>query len=91
MSPHLIVLPVVLPLIAGVLLLRTRHGSPRTKRWLGVGATLALVAVSALLVGRTEGPRFLDSELSQLQRLATIAVRMEVLAAGGSGRNALAG
>ncbi len=46
---------------------------------------------SALLVGRTEGPRFLDSELSQLQRLATIAVRMEVLAAGGSGRNALAG
>ncbi|MCK2184816.1 monovalent cation/H+ antiporter subunit D [Halomonas getboli] len=52
MSPHLIVLPVVLPLIAGVLLLRTRHGSPRTKRWLGVGATLALVVVSALLVDR---------------------------------------
>ncbi len=52
MSPHLIVLPIVLPLIAGVLLLRTRHGNPRNKRWLGVGATLLLVLVSALLVGR---------------------------------------
>lgn len=56
---------------------------------------LAVVAVplsqrsSALLVGRTEGPRFLDSELTQLERLATIAVRMEVMAAGGTGRNAL--
>lgn len=36
---------------------------------------------TALLVGRTQGPRFLDSEVAQLQRLARIAVRMEVLSA----------
>lgn len=37
---------------------------------------------TALMVGRTAGPRFLDSELLQLQRLARIAVRAEVLGAG---------
>ena len=40
---------------------------------------------TALLVGRTEGPRFLDSELTQLQRLARIAVKVEVMAGNGNG------
>ena len=34
---------------------------------------------------RTEGPRFLDSELTQLQRLARIAVKVEVMAGNGNG------
>lgn len=37
---------------------------------------------TAVVVGRAEGPRFLDTELRQLQRLARIAVRAEVLGAG---------
>lgn len=34
---------------------------------------------TALLVGRTDGPAFLETEMTQLQRLARIAVRAEVL------------
>ena len=37
---------------------------------------------TAVLIGRNRGPRFLDSEVQQLQRLAHIAVRAEVLGAG---------
>ena len=36
---------------------------------------------AAVLLGRDEGPRFLDSERIQLERLAHIAVRAEVLGA----------
>ena len=51
MSSHLIVLPVVLPLVAGILLLFQRQGSVRVKRLIGTGATLALLLVGIALVG----------------------------------------
>lgn len=38
---------------------------------------------AAVLLGRDQGPSFLDVELTQLERLAHIAVRAEVLGAGG--------
>lgn len=37
---------------------------------------------TAVLLGRTHGPRFLDSEVAQLGRLARVAVRAEVLGSG---------
>ncbi|SFU83704.1 monovalent cation/H+ antiporter subunit D [Halomonas korlensis] len=50
MIDHLIVLPVVLPLVAGILLLYDRQGRTRTKRLIGVGATALLVVVGIALV-----------------------------------------
>jgi hypothetical protein len=53
-------------------------------------ADLQVVAVplgqrtTAVLVGRTHGPRFLDTEVVHLDRLARIAVRAEVLGGRGS-------
>src|SRR5690554_4844323 len=55
MSSHLIVLPVVLPLVAGILLLFQRQGSVRVKRLIGTGATLALLLVGIALVARAAG------------------------------------
>lgn len=55
--------------------------------WRALG-DLEVVAVplaqrsTAVLLGRAHGPRFLQTEVDQLQRLARIAVRAEVLAAG---------
>ncbi|HUG83484.1 MAG TPA: hypothetical protein VMM13_02920, partial [Euzebya sp.] len=43
---------------------------------------------TAVLVGRTAGPAFLDVEVAQLERLARIAVRAEVLGAGNGVRRA---
>ncbi|MDR5866603.1 monovalent cation/H+ antiporter subunit D [Halomonas koreensis] len=55
MIQHLIVLPVVLPLLTGLVLLSSRLGGQRFTRLAGVGATLALVVVAALLVARAAG------------------------------------
>ncbi|MEQ5801025.1 monovalent cation/H+ antiporter subunit D [Halomonas sp. H10-9-1] len=55
MMSHLIVLPVVVPLVAGLLLLFQRQGSVRVKRLVGVGATLALLLVAIALVARAAG------------------------------------
>jgi len=55
MSSHLIVLPVVLPLVAGILLLFQRQGSVRVKHLIGTGATLALLLVGIALVARAAG------------------------------------
>ncbi|MBS9404882.1 monovalent cation/H+ antiporter subunit D [Halomonas sp. TRM85114] len=52
MMGHLIVLPVVLPLVAGIVLLYDRHGRTRSKRLIGVGATALLVIVGIALVAR---------------------------------------
>jgi len=52
---HLIVLPVVLPLVAGLLLLYRRQGALRIKRLVGVIATALLVAVGVALVARAAG------------------------------------
>ena len=60
MSSHLIVLPVVLPLVAGILLLFQRQGSVRVKRLIGVGATLALLLISIALVARAAGGEATD-------------------------------
>ncbi|QFU00635.1 Na(+)/H(+) antiporter subunit D [Halomonas sp. THAF5a] len=55
MMQHLIVLPVVLPLVVGLLLLRSRHGAMRTHRTVGVAATALLVAVAAVMLARAAG------------------------------------
>ncbi|MDN3523436.1 monovalent cation/H+ antiporter subunit D [Halomonas ramblicola] len=55
MMSHLIVLPVVLPLVAGALLLYSRQGATRVKRLVGVGATALLVLVGIALVARAAG------------------------------------
>ncbi|CBV43400.1 monovalent cation/H+ antiporter subunit D [Halomonas elongata] len=56
MIQHLIVLPIVLPLIVGIVLLRSRFGSSRFKRIASVIATLALAAISlALLLRAADG------------------------------------
>ncbi|XKE46327.1 monovalent cation/H+ antiporter subunit D [Halomonas organivorans] len=55
MTQHLIILPVVLPLLTGLLLLTSRVGGTRLKRLAGVGSTLALVIVAALLLARAAG------------------------------------
>ncbi|MFC3284673.1 monovalent cation/H+ antiporter subunit D [Litchfieldella rifensis] len=52
MIQHLIVLPIVLPLVVGVFLLRSRHGASRYKRVIGVGATTALLVVAISLVAK---------------------------------------
>ncbi|GED21323.1 monovalent cation/H+ antiporter subunit D [Halomonas halmophila] len=56
MIQHLIVLPVVLPLVMGVVLLLTRFGSTSLKRGASVGATLLLVLIAlALLIKASSG------------------------------------
>ena len=55
MMQHLIVLPVVLPLVVGLILLRSRHGAMRTHRRVGVAATALLVAVATLMLARAAG------------------------------------
>ncbi|WP_133636413.1 monovalent cation/H+ antiporter subunit D [Halomonas ventosae] len=55
MMQHLIVLPVVLPLVAGILLLYRRQGATRAKRLVGVVATALLVVVGIALVARAAG------------------------------------
>ncbi|MFW6345070.1 MAG: proton-conducting transporter membrane subunit, partial [Halomonas sp.] len=55
MMSHLIVLPVVLPLVAGLLLLFQRQGGVRVKRLVSVGATLVLLLVGIALVARAAG------------------------------------
>ncbi len=55
MMQHLIVLPVVLPLVAGILLLYRRQGAVRAKRLIGVIATSLLVVVGIALVARAAG------------------------------------
>ena len=50
MIQHLIVLPVVLPLVAGILLLYQRQGLAHYKRAVSVIATLLLLLVSIALV-----------------------------------------
>ncbi|SDN19125.1 monovalent cation/H+ antiporter subunit D [Vreelandella arcis] len=52
MIQHLIVLPVVLPLIAGILMLYQRHGLVRYKRIVSVVATLGLLLVAIGLVNQ---------------------------------------
>ncbi|GHC22718.1 monovalent cation/H+ antiporter subunit D [Aidingimonas halophila] len=49
MSQHLIILPILLPLIAGIVLLRTRAGSSRHKRLMSALATILLIAVAVAL------------------------------------------
>ncbi|PXX98502.1 monovalent cation/H+ antiporter subunit D [Halomonas sp. LBP4] len=55
MMQHLIALPIVLPLVAGILLLYSRQGETRLKRLVGVFATLLLVVVGIGLVARAAG------------------------------------
>ena len=55
MMQHLIVLPIVLPLVVGLILLRSRHGAMRTHRRVGVAATALLVAVATLMLARAAG------------------------------------
>ncbi|MEQ6888673.1 monovalent cation/H+ antiporter subunit D [Halomonas sp. CS7] len=55
MMQHLIVLPVVLPLVVGLILLRSRHGAMRTHRTVGVAATALLVVVAMLMLARAAG------------------------------------
>lgn len=50
MIQHLIVLPILLPLVAGIVLLRTRTGVTRNKRIVGVGACVLLLLISIALV-----------------------------------------
>ncbi|WP_148253528.1 monovalent cation/H+ antiporter subunit D [Aidingimonas lacisalsi] len=50
MSQHLIILPILLPLIAGIILLRTRMGVSHQQRLIGSLATLALVVTGVALV-----------------------------------------
>ncbi|MDX1464240.1 MAG: monovalent cation/H+ antiporter subunit D [Halomonas sp.] len=55
MMQHLIVLPIVLPLVVGLILLRSRHGAMRTHRRVGVAATALLVAVATLMLAGAAG------------------------------------
>ncbi|SHE56338.1 multisubunit potassium/proton antiporter, PhaD subunit [Modicisalibacter ilicicola DSM 19980] len=55
MIAHLIVLPVLLPLVAGVALLLKRQAGTRLKRLVGVGSTLLLLLVGIALVARANG------------------------------------
>ena len=51
---HLVILPVLLPLVAGCLLLLAAGRDPVLRRVVGIGATLALVPVAILLLAAVE-------------------------------------
>ena len=50
MTQHLTILPIVVPLLAGIILLRSRGGSTRGKRIISITATTLLALVSIALV-----------------------------------------
>ena len=49
--PHWLVVPIVLPLVAGAICLLLEHRAPRTSRAVSVGTTMALLGVAIYLAG----------------------------------------
>ncbi|NWN83119.1 MAG: monovalent cation/H+ antiporter subunit D [Halomonas sp.] len=81
MNAHLIVLPVVLPLVAGILLLFQRQGSVRLKRLIGVATTLALLLVGIGLVARAAGGEVIYYALGDWQPPFGIVLVLDRLSA----------
>ncbi|MGM0521275.1 MAG: monovalent cation/H+ antiporter subunit D [Pseudomonadota bacterium] len=81
MTQHLIVLPVVLPLIAGILLLYQRQGLVRYKRWVSVVATVLLLLASIALVTKAAGGEITYYALGDWQPPFGIALVLDRLSA----------
>ncbi|KPQ21675.1 monovalent cation/H+ antiporter subunit D [Halomonas sp. HL-93] len=81
MIQHLIVLPVVLPLIAGILLLYQRQGMVRYKRIVSVVATLGLLLVAIGLVTQAASGEITYYALGDWQPPFGIALVLDRLSA----------
>lgn len=81
MMQHLIIFPIVLPLVAGILLLYQRQGLTGFKRTLGVTATALLVVVAALLVRQASGGDVLYYALGDWQPPFGIVLVLDRLSA----------
>ncbi|MYL22679.1 monovalent cation/H+ antiporter subunit D [Vreelandella massiliensis] len=81
MIQHLTVLPVVLPLVAGILLLYQRQGLVRYKRWVSVAATLLLLLVSIALLTKASSGEITYYALGDWQPPFGIALVLDRLSA----------
>ncbi|WP_447926276.1 MULTISPECIES: monovalent cation/H+ antiporter subunit D [unclassified Vreelandella] len=81
MMQHLVVFPIVVPLIAGILMLYQRQGLVRFKRVVSVGATALLVVVAAALVGRVSSGEILYYALGDWQPPFGIVLVLDRLSA----------
>lgn len=81
MTQHLIVLPVVLPLIAGILLLYQRQGMVRYKRIVSVVATFALLLVAIGLLNQAASGEVTYYALGDWQPPFGIALVLDRLSA----------
>ncbi|WP_252107454.1 MULTISPECIES: monovalent cation/H+ antiporter subunit D [unclassified Halomonas] len=81
MMQHLVVFPIVVPLVAGILLLYRREGLIRFKRAVSVVATLMLLAVSMALVGRASSGEILYYALGDWQPPFGIVLVLDRLSA----------
>ncbi|SFC60066.1 multisubunit potassium/proton antiporter, PhaD subunit [Kushneria avicenniae] len=91
---HLPILPVLLPLVVAIVLLRKREGVDPVRRTISITATSVLVIVSALLVGQVAGGDTLVYRLGNWQapygivlvadRLSAMMVLLTALLALGS-------
>lgn len=81
MMGHLVVLPVLVPLLAGILLLISRHQMNRTKRLIGVIATGLLVIVGIALLSRAASGQIIYYALGDWQPPFGIVLVLDRLSA----------
>ncbi|MFG6666835.1 monovalent cation/H+ antiporter subunit D [Halomonas sp. HNIBRBA4712] len=81
MMQHLVVFPIVVPLVAGILLLYKREGLVRFKRSVGVGATALLLAVAVALLARAQSGEILYYALGDWQPPFGIVLVLDRLSA----------
>ncbi|WP_447553262.1 monovalent cation/H+ antiporter subunit D [Vreelandella sp. EE22] len=81
MMQHLVVFPIVVPLVAGILLLYQRQGLVRYKRVVSVGATALLMAIAVGLVGRVMSGEILYYALGDWQPPFGIVLVLDRLSA----------
>lgn len=79
--PHWIIVPIVLPLLAGGLLLLIEQRSLALARWVSLLSTLALLAVAAGLMAHAAGGRIEAYLLSNWQAPFGIALALDRLSA----------
>ena len=79
--PHWIIVPIVLPLLAGGLLLLIERRSLALARWVSLLSTLALLAVAAGLMAHAAGGRIEAYLLSNWQAPFGIALALDRLSA----------
>ena len=81
MMQHLIVFPIVLPLIAGIMLLYQRQGLVRYKRIVSVVATVLLLAVAIGLISQAMRGEILYYALGNWQAPFGIVLVLDRLSA----------